>query len=47
MVRVDVRRDYYAELGLGPSAEADDVKKQFRKLGARYSPVYRSCKEAS
>lgn len=33
MVKVDVHRDYYADLGLGPSAEAEDVKKQFRKLG--------------
>jgi hypothetical protein len=33
MVKADVRRDYYADLGLQPSAEAEDVKKQFRKLG--------------
>lgn len=33
MVKADVRRDYYADLGLGPSAESEDVKKQFRKLG--------------
>ena len=34
MVKVDVRRDYYADLGLQPNAEAEDIKKQFRKLGA-------------
>jgi len=33
MVKADVRRDYYADLGLGPSAESEDIKKQFRKLG--------------
>lgn len=33
MVKADVRRDYYADLGLQPSAEAEDIKKQFRKLG--------------
>lgn len=35
MVKADVRRDYYADLGLQPSVEAEDIKKQFRKLGAR------------
>ncbi|GAB1208693.1 hypothetical protein APSETT445_007444 [Aspergillus pseudonomiae] len=29
---LDVRRDYYADLGLTPSADAEDIKKQFRKL---------------
>lgn len=33
MVKADVRRDYYADLGLQPSAEAEDIKRQFRKLG--------------
>lgn len=33
MVKADVRRDYYADLGLAPSAESDDIKRQFRKLG--------------
>ncbi|KAJ5578611.1 Heat shock protein DnaJ N-terminal [Penicillium hispanicum] len=38
MVKADVRRDYYADLGLGPSAEAEDIKKQFRKLALKYHP---------
>ena len=33
MVKADVRRDYYADLGLAPNAESEDIKKQFRKLG--------------
>lgn len=33
MVKADVRKDYYADLGLAPSADAEDIKKQFRKLG--------------
>lgn len=35
MVKADVRRDYYADLGLAPSADAEDIKRQFRKLGER------------
>jgi curved DNA-binding protein CbpA len=35
MVKLDVRRDYYADLHLTPSADAEDVKKQFRKLGEK------------
>ncbi|PLB48901.1 DnaJ domain protein [Aspergillus steynii IBT 23096] len=38
MVKADVRRDYYADLGLTPSAESEDVKKQFRKLALKYHP---------
>ncbi|KAL5338482.1 hypothetical protein BJX70DRAFT_199385 [Aspergillus crustosus] len=38
MVKLDVRRDYYADLGLTPSADAEDVKKQFRKLALKYHP---------
>ena len=33
MVKVDVNRNYYAELELTPAATAEDVKKQFKKLG--------------
>ncbi|KAJ5725215.1 Heat shock protein DnaJ N-terminal [Penicillium malachiteum] len=38
MVKADVRRDYYADLGLSPSAESEDVKKQFRKLALKFHP---------
>ncbi|OGM46763.1 DnaJ domain protein [Aspergillus bombycis] len=38
MVKVDIRRDYYADLGLTPSADAEDIKKQFRKLALKYHP---------
>ncbi|KAJ5204865.1 Heat shock protein DnaJ N-terminal [Penicillium cinerascens] len=38
MVKADVRRDYYADLGLQPSAETEDIKKQFRKLALKYHP---------
>ncbi|XHG07351.1 hypothetical protein AWENTII_010503 [Aspergillus wentii] len=38
MVKSDVRRDYYADLGLAPSAESEDIKKQFRKLALKYHP---------
>ncbi|EPS25538.1 hypothetical protein PDE_00472 [Penicillium oxalicum 114-2] len=38
MVKVDVRRDYYADLGLQPNAEAEDIKKQFRKLALKFHP---------
>jgi curved DNA-binding protein CbpA len=33
MVKFDVRRNYYEDLELGPSAETEEIKKQFRKLG--------------
>ncbi|KAB8238299.1 DnaJ domain protein [Aspergillus alliaceus] len=38
MVKADVRRDYYADLGLAPCADAEDIKKQFRKLALKYHP---------
>ncbi|PLB37369.1 DnaJ domain protein [Aspergillus candidus] len=38
MVKTDVRRDYYADLGLTPSAESEDIKRQFRKLALKYHP---------
>jgi curved DNA-binding protein CbpA len=33
MVKPDVQRDYYADLGLTPSADLEDIKKQYKKLG--------------
>ncbi|CDM38257.1 Heat shock protein DnaJ [Penicillium roqueforti FM164] len=38
MAKSDVRKDYYADLGLQPSAEAEDIKRQFRKLALKYHP---------
>nr|XP_001389789.2 DnaJ domain protein [Aspergillus niger CBS 513.88] len=38
MVKADVRRDYYADLGLTPSAETEEIKRQFRKLALKYHP---------
>jgi len=37
MVKVDPKTDYYAELDLPPSADAEEIKKQFRKLGKSVS----------
>lgn len=42
MVKADVRRDYYADLGLQPSAETEDIKKQFRKLGMSWIYKHRA-----
>lgn len=39
MVKTDARRDYYADLELQPSADANEVKKQFKKLGASNHPL--------
>ena len=33
-----MRRDYYADLGLTPSAETEEIKRQFRKLALKYHP---------
>ena len=33
MVKVDLERDYYGDLGLTPTADANDVKRAFKKLG--------------
>ncbi|MCJ1376564.1 hypothetical protein MMC20_007807 [Loxospora ochrophaea] len=33
MVKADCKRDYYADLELSPSADAGEIKKQFKKLG--------------
>jgi curved DNA-binding protein CbpA len=35
MVKVDVKKDYYAELGVSPGADTDEIKRQFRKLGTK------------
>jgi curved DNA-binding protein CbpA len=33
MVKADLSRDYYGDLGLEPGADLDAIKKQFKKLG--------------
>lgn len=33
MVKADPRRDYYADLECTPTADAAEIKKQYRKLG--------------
>ncbi|KAJ5111921.1 hypothetical protein NUU61_001551 [Penicillium alfredii] len=38
MMKADVRRDYYANLGLQPSAETEGIKKHFRRLALKYHP---------
>jgi curved DNA-binding protein CbpA len=36
MVKADAKRNYYADLELTPAADTEEVKRQFRKLGALY-----------
>ncbi|KAK4939089.1 hypothetical protein LTR10_020575 [Elasticomyces elasticus] len=38
MVKADVKRDYYADLDLPPTADTEDIKKQFRHLAKQYHP---------
>ncbi len=33
MVKTEVPRDYYADLELAPTADANEIKRQFKKLG--------------
>ena len=33
MAKVDAQSDYYGMLGISPTAETDEIKKQFKKLG--------------
>lgn len=37
MVKADVKRNYYADLELSTDATVEDIKKQYRKLGASRS----------
>ncbi|KAG8528181.1 uncharacterized protein KY384_007098 [Bacidia gigantensis] len=38
MVNLEPGRDYYADLEITPQANANDVKKQFKKLALKYHP---------
>lgn len=42
MAKIDVRKDYYGDLGIAPSANTEEIKKQFRKLGvfAQFQKIY-------
>lgn len=33
MVKADAKRNYYADLEVSPTADTDEIKKSFRKLG--------------
>ena len=33
MVKADLSRDYYGDLELSPNADANEIKRQFKKLG--------------
>ncbi len=41
MVKAEADRDYYADLELAPTANANEIKKAFKKLGmaSSYEPV--------
>ncbi|KAH2444896.1 hypothetical protein KXV83_001801 [Aspergillus fumigatus] len=38
MVKPDVNRDYYLDLGLTATANEEDIKKQYRKLARKFHP---------
>ncbi|KAH6685676.1 DnaJ domain-containing protein [Plectosphaerella plurivora] len=46
MAKPDINRDYYADLGISSSADAADIKKQFRKLALQYHPDRNPGREA-
>lgn len=39
MVKADLTRDYYGDLELPPSVDAQEIKKQYKKLGMRGAGV--------
>lgn len=36
MVKADLTRDYYGDLELPQTADVNEIKKQFKKLGTSY-----------
>ncbi|QSS49760.1 DnaJ domain-containing protein [Histoplasma capsulatum var. duboisii H88] len=38
MVKADIKKDYYADLGLDPKAEDDEIRKKYRKLALKFHP---------
>lgn len=38
MVKADPKRNYYADLELSPDADAEEIRKQFRKLALKWHP---------
>ncbi|KAJ5901646.1 hypothetical protein N7495_002174 [Penicillium taxi] len=46
MVKIDLRRNYYADLGLQIGADAEEIKKQFRKLALQLHPDRNPGKES-
>ncbi|PGH09188.1 hypothetical protein AJ79_05717 [Helicocarpus griseus UAMH5409] len=38
MVKADIKRDYYADLGIDPKAEEDEIRKKYRKLALKFHP---------
>lgn len=33
MAKANILRDYYADLGLQPTADSEEIKEKYRKLG--------------
>ncbi|KAH7053341.1 hypothetical protein B0J12DRAFT_52442 [Macrophomina phaseolina] len=46
MVKADPKRNYYADLELPPDADAEEIRKQFRKLALKWHPDRNPGREA-
>jgi hypothetical protein len=44
MVNIDVNQDYYAELGVMPTADEAEIKKSFRLLGLSHRRLTKGLK---